>query len=421
LLRKIYIGARKSAKFSGMVILFATDILRERKGEEFIGEVKCSSFCGRIAGVAMRVGIDARMIGWSGIGRYTDHLIKGITEFGEGVEPVLFCDRDNAHEIPGKSNLERHYLRTKVFSLSAPLKLRREFAQYGFDILHTPHFVSPLGRTTYPVVITIHDLTPIIIGGTMPSLVRKAYYYLYNLFAARNAKAIIVPSNSTKNDVVKMLGVAQSKVEVVYESVDEIFGRVDSDIVLRTKEKFDIKGEFIFALGNQKPNKGLEYLIDAYYEVINKHQLRHELVLTGTPSSKFKGVAERIGKYGLEQKVRFIGGTTDDELVGLYNGASVFVFPSLYEGFGLPPLEAMACGTPVIASNRSSVPEVVGDAAVIVNPLDVGALADAIVEVVTDEDKRSSLVERGHRRVNDFSLEQFARETLDVYKQVLGR
>lgn len=367
----------------------------------------------------MRLGIDVRMIDWSGIGRYTENLISGLKEFGEGVEPVLFCDPVNAHKIPENLDFERYDLSTKVFALASPIRLNRELASYSFDVFHTPHFVSPLGSTSYPVVITIHDLTPLIITKSMPSWVQRRYYYMLNLLAAKKASMIIVPSESTKKDITRIFGTAEHKIKVIHEGTHGIFGKVSEERIAHTKEKFGIRSDYIFALGNQKPNKGLEYLIDAYNELINRKHLRHELIFTGLRSDKFKGVTDRIAKYGLEQKARFIGRTTDDELIDLYNGASVFVFPSLYEGFGLPPLEAMACETPVVASNRSSVPEVAGNAALIIDPTSTGKLAEAILAVIDDNKLRDDLVEKGLRRIQDFSLEKFTQETISVYEQVL--
>ncbi|MBE0448489.1 MAG: glycosyltransferase family 4 protein [Actinobacteria bacterium] len=369
----------------------------------------------------MRIGIDARMIDWSGIGRYTESLITGIKEFVTGIEPVLFCNQSNSHRISDSITFKRHYINTSVFSLDAPIRLAGKLKPCELELYHSPHFVVPSGKATYPIVVTIHDLIPLIIKRTMPNALYRRYYYLINRLACRKATKIIAPSQSTKNDIERILGVPGDKIEVIYEGVHSMFRKTSEKQVGEIKEKFAIKGGYIFALGNQKPNKGIEYLIDAFYKLMSGQGLKHELVLIGSPSDKFKGVRSRITRYGLEHKVRFIGKVTDDELIALYNGASVFVFPSLYEGFGLPPLEAMACEVPVVASNKSSMPEVVGDAALTVDPCQVDELANAIVGAIEDENLRSRLVGHGLKRVRDFSLEKFTKETVMVYKQALEK
>lgn len=368
----------------------------------------------------MRVGIDARMIDWSGIGRYTENLITGINEFAADIEPILLCNQSNSHRIPDNISFERQYVNTPVLSLGASVRLTNRLNRHKFELYHSPHFVIPSGRSTYPIIITIHDLIPLIVDRTMPKSLHRRYYYLLNRLACRRAAKIIAPSQSTKNDIVRIFNTPKEKIEVAYCVQDKIFRKVSEKQVKEVKEKFAIKDKYVFALGNQKPNKGIEYLVDAFNKLVSERSFKHELILTGSPSDKFKDVASRIAKYGLQDRIRFIGNVTDEELVALYNGASMFVFPSIYEGFGLPPLEAMACEVPVIASNRSSVPEVVGDAALVVDPFNVDELANAIITVAEDKDLATGLTDKGLKRINDFSLERFIGDTVQVYKGVLN-
>jgi len=368
----------------------------------------------------MLIGLDARMIDWSGIGRYTENLITGIEEFGNGIDVALFCNQNNAQRIPKDTLFKCHYVNTPILSLNAPVKLASKLKQHELDLYHAPHFVVPAGKAAYPVVATIHDLIPLIVPQTMPNVLHRRYYHLLNQSAVRKAAKVIVPSQSTKSDVVKMFNVPEDKVEVVYCIQDDLFKRASEKQISDVKDKFAVKGEYIFALGNQKPNKGLEYLIDAFHKLKSEQRIGHTLIFAGEPSSKFPNVTNRIAKFGLQNEARFVGKLSDDELVALYSGTSIFVFPSLYEGFGLPPLEAMACETPVVASNRSSVPEVVGDAAVMVDPCNVDELADAIATIVEDKSLRTDLVQKGLNRLNNFSLEKFTKETIGVYKSALG-
>ena len=365
----------------------------------------------------MRLGIDSRMIDWSGIGRYTQNLIVGIEEFGAEIKPILFCNRDNAHKLPGHIVSERLYINTPVLSLAAPFRLANKLNNSKIELFHSPHYAVPFGKTSFPIIVTIHDLIPLIIKQTMPNLLHRRYYYLLNSLACHKAEKIIVPSFSTKKDVLNLFKVPETKVEVVYCVQDPIFKKISKRQLDNVKDKFAIKDGYIFALGNQKPNKGIEFLIEAYHKLVTQRSFKYKLILAGVPSKRFRRIVNLISKYGLESFVRFTGKVTDDELVALYNGASVFIFPSLYEGFGLPPLEAMSCEVPVIASNRSSVPEVVGDAALLINPYDVNELTNAITRVIEDTNLKVDLIARGLKRTANFSLEKFTRETIAVYNR----
>lgn len=370
----------------------------------------------------MLVGIDARMITWSGIGRYTQNLIKAIYEHDSSdIQPYLFYNSDYEHNDFIVGAKQKKAVDTKVFSLLGARRLASKIGNMDMDLYHSPHFVLPSGSPKYPQIITIHDLTPLIITGTMPNILHRTLYYSLNRASCAKATRIIAPSNSTKQDIIRFFNVDEGKIDVVYQALDSVFEKASQPYIEEVKDKLAIKGKYIFALGNQKPNKGLEHLIDAFAKLKNKNAIEHKLVLTGAPDKRFQGVSKKIEANCVGEHVSFVGKVSDSELVALYSGASACMFPSLYEGFGLPPLESMVCETPVLASNLSCIPEVVGDAALMVDPTRIDEFADAILKITTDSAYADDLVAKGLKQYKLFSHERFAGETMAVYEKALSR
>jgi glycosyltransferase involved in cell wall biosynthesis len=288
------------------------------------------------------------------------------------------------------------------------------------DLYHSPHFVLPSGKPKYPQVITVHDLTPLIISGTMPNVLHRALYYSLNKVSCAKATRIIAPSISTKQDIIRFFNVDEGKIDVVYQAPDGIFEKPSQPYIEEVKDKLAIRGKYIFALGNQKPNKGLEHLVDAFAELKKKNAIEHKLVLTGAPDKRFQGVSKRIEANHVGEHVSFVGKVSDSELIALYSGASACMFPSLYEGFGLPLIESMICETPVLTSNLACIPEVAGDAALKVDPTLVDEFADAILKITTDSDFVTDLVAKGLKQHKLFSHERFTRETMAIYEKALS-
>jgi glycosyltransferase involved in cell wall biosynthesis len=366
------------------------------------------------------------MITWSGIGRYTQNLIKAIYEQDSfAIQPYLFYNNDCEHNDLIAAAKQKKAVDTKVFSLLGARQLASKIGNTDMDLYHSPHFVLPSGKPKYPQIITIHDLTPLIVTGTMPNILHRTLYYSLNRVSCAKATRIIAPSVSTKQDIIRFFNVDEGKIDVVYQALDSVFEKASQTKASRSyveevKDKLAIRGKYIFALGNQKPNKGLEYLIDAFAELKNKNAIEHKLVLTGTPDKRFQGVSQRIEANRIGEHVSFVGKVSDSELVALYSGASACMFPSLYEGFGLPPLESMVCETPVLASNLSCIPEVVGDAALKVDPTRTDEFADAILRITTDSDCANDLVAKGLKQYKLFSHKRFTKETIAVYKRALS-
>ena len=233
--------------------------------------------------------------------------------------------------------------------------------------------------------------------------------------SARRAAGVFAVSENTKRDIAHYTGCDPAKITVTYEAADPIYRRIDDPDRLRlVKEKYHLPARFVLYTGSLSPRKNLVRLLQAFAQVRGK--IPHKLVLTGSKSWKDRSVYEMMDTLGLRDRIEQLGYVEEEDMPVLYTLADVYVYPSLYEGFGLPVLEAMQCGCPVVASNASSIPEVAGDAAILVDPCDVGAIADAIHRVLTDSQAREKLVASGFRRAGMFSWRRCAETMLNVIR-----
>jgi len=253
----------------------------------------------------------------------------------------------------------------------------------------------------------------------LPSRLAFTYVSASIATASRRATRVLTVSESSKRDILRFVNINPEKIDVIYNGYDERFAiEPKEEDVVRVRERYQLHDEFVLYAGNVKPHKNLERLIDAFHLVRNKGLDHLKLVLIGAEISKYAALRRAVHRHQLHKYVRFLGYLPEETLAVMYRLAGVFVFPSLYEGFGLPPLEAMASGTPVVTSNVSSLPEVAGDAAVLVNPYDPAAIAEGIYQVLTDEQLRRGLRQRGLARARQFSWEDSARRVREVYQQV---
>lgn len=294
-----------------------------------------------------------------------------------------------------------------------PFALQKE----GVDLLHALAFVTPLFSPCLSVV-TIYDLSFRLYPESFKHS-KRFYLDLFTRLSARRARRIVVISESTKRDVVRLLGVPPEKVEVVYCGIDETFRPLAEDQVATFRTRRGLPERFILFVGTIEPRKNVTRLIEAFAALRPCDPATLKLVIGGAKGWFYRDVFARVEELGLEGEVMFPGYIHASELPLWYNAAELFVYPSLYEGFGLPPLEAMACGTPVIAANTSSLPEVVGQAGLTVDPLDVEGLAEAMRLVLGDETLRQEMRERGLQRARGFSWTKTAQETVQVYRRAM--
>jgi glycosyltransferase involved in cell wall biosynthesis len=367
----------------------------------------------------VRIGIDARKLHDFGIGTYIRNVLRQLARLDQNTEFVLFCRPEDANTLSTLGQNFRACPETAGnYSLAEQIKIPLALKREGVTLFHAPHYVLP-PLVPCRSVVTINDCIHLMFPQYLPN--RFAYRYARTSIgmAARRATRVLTVSESSKRDILRFVDADPSKIDVIYNAYDERFGvEPREEDVVRVRERFQLTDEFVLYAGNVKPHKNLERLIDAF-DIVRKRGLDHlKLVMIGDDISKYASLRRAVHRHQLHKYVRFLGYMPEETLAVMYRLAGVFVFPSLYEGFGLPPLEAMASGTPVVTSNVSSLPEVAGDAAVLVDPYDPDAIADGIYRVLTDETMRRSMRVRGVERARQFSWEQSVHRIRDIYSQV---
>lgn len=368
----------------------------------------------------MRIGIDARLIYYhrAGIGQYILRLTQALAQIARDDAFILFTSRKDKTIHIHQPNVRQQPLWTPSHHRLERVVMSLELAPFALDVLHSPDFIPPRW-TRCPTVITVHDLAFL----RYPRFLTResARYYGQVDLAARQATHIIAVSHSTKRDLINLLGVPESKITVIYEAAHPLFAPMDKqrarDFV---RTHYHLPDAFILFVGTIEPRKNVPTLLRAYKRLRDKYKMQLPLVMAGYRGWLVEEVDQALAEVQLGDALCFLGSVHNEELVHLYNAASLFVLPSFYEGFGLPPLEAMACGTPVIVSNVSSLPEVVGDAALLVAPDDVEGLAVAMARVLSDTALQEEMRTKGFKRAQTFSWERAARETLAVYRRTVN-
>jgi glycosyltransferase involved in cell wall biosynthesis len=364
----------------------------------------------------VRIGIDARKLHDFGIGTYIRNLLRQLARLDNETDFVLFCRPEDRAGLSMLGENFRAVTETAgnysiAEQLRIPLALRRE----GITLFHAPHYVLP-PLVPCRSVVTIHDCIHLMFPQYLPGRTALAYARGSIAMAARRAARIITVSESSKRDILRFVDVPPEKIDVIYNAYDERFAvEPGEEEVIRVRERFQLHDEFVLYAGNVKPHKNLERVIQAF-DLVRRRGLEHlKLVVIGDEVSKYAALRRAVHKHQLHKYVRFLGYLPEKTLAVMYRLAAVFVFPSLYEGFGLPPLEAMVSGTPVVTSNVSSLPEVAGDAAVLVDPYDPHAIAEGMYTVLTDERVRRELRRKGLERARLFSWESAVRRVRDIY------
>jgi glycosyltransferase involved in cell wall biosynthesis len=369
----------------------------------------------------MRIVIDARKLHDFGIGTYIRNIVTEIGAIDHTTDYVLLTRPDDTGTAAAAGPNFRAVVETsRPYSLAEQWRIPRAAAKARADLLHEPHYVLP-ALTRCKTVVTIHDCIHLRFPQYLPG--RTAYVYAHSMIrlAARKADRILTVSAASKADILHFTGVAPEKVVVAHNGLDARFASVpDAEAVDRVRQRFELTHPFVLYVGNIKPHKNLERLIAAFAAMRADGPENLKLVVIGDETSRHPGLRQAVHRNRLDKHVRFFGFQPAATLVVFYRLARAFVFPSLYEGFGLPPLEAMANETPVVTSNISSLPEVTGGAALLVDPTDVDAIADGIRRAVTDEALRQDLIARGRARAREFSWARAAASTLQVYRDVLG-
>jgi glycosyltransferase involved in cell wall biosynthesis len=295
-----------------------------------------------------------------------------------------------------------------------PLAVRRQ----RLDLLHAPVNVGPI-IVACPLVVTVHDLS-FVRYPQMFTRAKRIYLQRFTRWTLARAQAVIADSASTQRDLIELLGAPEERVVVVHAGMDEELAPVtDKEALEAFRRRHDLPREMILFLGTLEPRKNIPTLIEAYGLLYRAGRIAHTLVIAGGKGWLYDEVYATVERLGLQDAVRFAGYVAAEELPLWYSAADLFCYPSFYEGFGLPPLEAMACGTPVITSGVSSLPEVAGEAALLVDPRSVDEIAQSMVRLMSDPGLRDELRGRGLRRVRQFDWEASAARTLDIYRRAL--
>jgi glycosyltransferase involved in cell wall biosynthesis len=367
----------------------------------------------------MRIAIDARKLRDFGIGTYIRNILTGLSRLDRETEYVVLCRPDDVEsgDVLGR-NFRMVPEPAPLYSVSEQFRIPMALAREHVQMLHEPHYVlPPLVRCRS--VVTIHDCIHLMFPQYLPS--RLAYVYAKGSMwsAARKATRILTVSEASKRDILRFFDVRPEKVAVIYNAIDERFlAPADPARVDQARQRYQLDHPFVLYVGNIKPHKNIERLIDAFGRARPNCPDRLKLIIIGDEISKYPALRQSVHKHKLDKHVRFLGFQPAETLSAFYHLADAFIFPSLYEGFGLPPLEAMACGTPVVTSNVSSLPEIAGGAALLVDPYDVDAIAAGICQAVMDQPVRQDLIARGRERARSFSWEQSVRHIHQIYMEV---
>lgn len=364
----------------------------------------------------MKIGFDARAVRYRGVGTYSRNLLLRFAR--AGIEFVVFCQDEEKGLIPASESF------TLVSANMDPAKpgARGAFASLvkksGVDLLHVPSPWAPT-PTPVPLVTTIHDVTPLLYPRSLGS-VQRMRYRRQLARTVREAERIVTVSKISQSTLSSYSWVDSAKVRVIHNGVSEEFHREEDEAVLSSARKlYSLPERFAFWVGDFRPEKNLEFLVRSW-ERVQKHLPEPlPLVLAGAHTGEYKKLKRVVENAGMADNVLFPGFIRADDLAAVYSAAVLFVFPSLYEGFGLPPLEAMACGTPSVVSNSSSLPEVTGSAALLFNPMSMESLENCIVRLLTDSSLYEELRQEGPQQSALFSWDRSAQETLAIYQSVL--
>ncbi len=379
----------------------------------------------------MHIGIDytAAVQQGGGIGRYTRNLIRALADLDRENDYRLFVagrGDDGLGPWPANFRLRAVPLSdrwTTILWQRLRLPVPVQLVTGRLDLFHSPDFVlPPTGRT--PTILTVHDLSFLRVPECFVPAFRR---YLEGAVgrAVRRARRILADSESTRRDLIELLEVEPERVTVLYPGVEPRFRPVrDVEVLRRVRHRYGLPGRFILGLGTLQPRKNFVGLMDAFARLLaagDPALADLHLVIVGGPGWMHDGIAARVTATGLEGRVHLPGFVEDADLPAVYSLASAFAFPSWYEGFGLPLLEAMACGTPVVAADNSSLPEVVGDAGLLVGAGEAEALAGALARVLTDEALRQRLIVAGGEQARRFTWEGAAQRLLEAYRSAVGR
>lgn len=373
----------------------------------------------------MKIGIDIRPLSIfdskAGLYQYTYNLVSSLLAIDSHNDYSLLSSYYHGRGFRGDGRIESKFVHRFPGRLTN-LILERcnipiELMMGKLDIFHGPCFFIP-NHFRCKSIVTIHDMMTFRYPEFLER--KESVFYTNRIYVSvKRADAIITVSNFTKEEIVELLNIPEERIRVIYNGIASTFYPIkEKEKIEQIKAKYGVKGPYLLFVGNIEPKKNIEKLIHACIELRNSSIYKYPLLVVGKKSWYFKTVWEVVQQLHAEDYSIFTDVVADDDLPYLYSGAELFILPSLFEGFGIPIIEAMACGIPVVASNRTSIPEITGDAAILIDPLNVDEMAGAMYNVLSTPLLRRQLVEKGIERAKKFSWEKTARETLKLYQEL---
>ena len=381
-----------------------------------------------------------------GIGRYVTNLARAMTpllaaderltilhdpahqlSLGNSRSPAPLAGRSPASLTGASAQIRSMPVAASPFSLAQQTELPRLLRDMGADLYHSAYFLMPYalrraesrapGREGVPTLLTVYDLIPLLFPHQSTLRARFLARWATRL-ALRAARRVIAISDATRRDFLTHFRLQPEKIQAIPLAADPAFRPQSRETVAAVRARYDLPERYLLYLGSNKPHKNLKRLVEMWARLQPQSM---PLVIAGAWDGRYPEARQRAAALSLEGRVRWLGPVPDSDLPALYSGALLFVFPSLYEGFGLPVLEAMACGTPVACSNSSSLPEVAGDAALLVDPMNTEELVTAVRTALENESLRQDMTEKGLKRAQGFSWLQTAQRTLETYRSAESR
>jgi len=364
----------------------------------------------------VRIGFDATILTrpLTGVGVYTARLVEALARTARFDEVFIFAHKPLfglSDELP-VNIVSRRSPNAHIF---VQFILPRLLKEYDIDVLHGPNFYLPLISKT-PSVVTVHDLSAQLFPEQHSHKHRLSQKLLRP--SLKKADRIIAVSEATARDIEGFWSGVKNKVKIVYNGIDSDFKPASDDKISKIRKQYRLPEKFVLFVGTLEPRKNVARLVEAYSDARDNLD-GAKLVIAGGKGWLFDEIFTKVEKLGISDEVLFTGYIPREDLPALYSAAEVFCYPSLYEGFGFPPLEAAACGTPVLTSNRSSIPEIMNDAALLVNPESIEEISRGLVRLFRDDGLRKDLIERGQERASMFNWKKTALKTLAIYKNLL--
>lgn len=373
----------------------------------------------------MRIGIDGRAAKWyrgTGIGTYTYQLIKCLNNIDSINNYLLFMPESFKNDIYLKKNFKLDNApQSDKINFWEEINIPNIIKNNKIDLYHVPQngVGLPINKNCR-FIITLHDVIPY----RMPETVSNRYLKIFSEYIPKIVPlcdGIITVSNFSKKDIVKSFNFPENKIYVTHLASEDIYKPMDKRISRYVARKYySITEDYILYVGGFSPRKNILGLIDSFSKLITSYKKPLFLVIAGKKGESYNIYKERTEKLNISDKVLFPGFISIEHLPYIYNAANLFVYPSFYEGFGLPPIEAMACGIPVITSNTTSLPEVVGKGALLINPLNKANLCEAMLEVLSDNNLKNKLISSGIKRASELSWKKTIKNTINIYNKIMN-